>query len=359
MKNISQYLVKAAESLSGIVAKIDLNGHGFVIVIDSNTNNVVGIITDADIRHHMINGAPLNSVASSLMNTKFIYVQKVDLTDKLVLDLLTTKRLRMLPVLDGNKIDDIIIREKYLSGEQTLECYPEIPIPLVVMAGGKGTRLAPFTHVLPKPLIPINGKPIIQHILDEFAKYSISKFYVSVNDKAEMIKAYFNTSGENRLINYIEENKPLGTAGSVKLIEGDIEGSFFLVNCDIIIKHNYHKIYDFHKKSKNDLTIIGAKKDYSVPYGVCFINSDNQLTDFKEKPSQTFIVNTGMYVLESHLLKLIPKDEFYHITSLAIDAKEKGFRVGVYVVDEDEYLDIGQWKEYRETLKVFGDSSHE
>ena len=218
------------------------------------------------------------------------------------------------------------------------------------MAGGKGTRLAPFTNILPKPLIPINNKPIIELIIDKFKSAGAKEFHITVNYKAEMIKAYFDYTEYNSIINYINEEKFLGTAGSLRLLPDDFPETFFLTNCDILVKANYSDILKHHKASGSDITIIGCNQTITIPYGVIRVSDENCLVKIDEKPKLNFVVNTGMYVLEKEVVKYIKENTLYHITDLINDIKEHGGKVSVYLVDEDSWIDIGQWEEYRKSV---------
>ena len=219
------------------------------------------------------------------------------------------------------------------------------------MAGGKGTRLAPFTYILPKPLIPIGEKPVIEIIIDEYIKFGVNNFFISVNHKANMIKAYFEDINHEYSIGYVIEDKPLGTAGSLKYLEGKIDSDFFVSNCDIIIKENYNSIYDFHKKNDNILTLVSSMQHHTIPYGVCEIENGGTLKSITEKPQYDFLVNTGMYILSPEALKYIPENEFFHITHLIEKLKDDGKKVGVFPVSEKSWIDIGQWTEYKKAVE--------
>jgi NDP-sugar pyrophosphorylase family protein len=214
------------------------------------------------------------------------------------------------------------------------------------MAGGKGTRMKPFTNILPKPLIPIGEKTMLEVIMEEYSKYGIHEYYLSVNYKRNMIKAYFEDEPNNYEIHYIEEDEPLGTAGSLKLVEHIIKTPFFVSNCDILVKGDYDKMYDFHIQGGFDLTIIGTMQHHQVPYGVCEIKEGGELIKIIEKPEYDFLVNTGMYILQPNVLDYIPENKFFHITHLIEGLKEKGGKVGVYPISEKSWIDVGQWNSY-------------
>ena len=264
------------------------------------------------------------------------------------------RNLDLIPILDKNqKVVNYLNREKLFSGNE--QAKPELDIidmPVVIMAGGKGTRLEPFTKVLPKPLIPVNDKPIINHIIDRFLAVGVKEIYITINYKAKIIKAYFEELETNYKINFIEEKKPLGTAGSLGLIEENIENPIIVTNCDIIINADYSKIYDFHVKNNNSITLVASMKNYKIPYGTCQIGSDGNLDYIKEKPEYNFLVNTGMYIIDSKLLGNIPKNSYYQITHIIEDVKKEGMNIGIYPITDDLWIDIGQWTEYKKAIEL-------
>jgi NDP-sugar pyrophosphorylase family protein len=259
-----------------------------------------------------------------------------------------------MPVLDDTAtlLDVVfwedVFKEKQVIGQKNLE------LPVVIMAGGKGTRLKPITNIIPKPLIPIGEKPIAEVIIDRFVKMGSKDFYMSINYKAKMIESYFNEITDKEYsVNYFYETKPLGTAGSLHLLKDKIKSTFFVSNCDIIVDQDYKEMYDYHCTNNNELTLIAVVKHLEIPYGTIKVKENGLLESIHEKPKYTFLVNAGVYILEPQLLAEIPKDEFFHITDLIEKIKERKGRIGVFPVNEAAWMDIGQWKNYQETLKRF------
>ena len=150
----------------------------------------------------------------------------------------------------------------------------------------------------------------------------------------------------------IDENNPLGTAGSLQYLNGKFDKPFFVTNCDIIIKAEYASLYEFHKNNNFDITLVASAKEYIIPYGTCELNSDGHLSHINEKPKYDFLINTGLYVLNPDILGLIPENKFYHITHLIEDAKNQGKKVGVFPIEEEDWIDIGQWVEYKKALSI-------
>ena len=201
--------------------------------------------------------------------------------------------------------------------------------------------------------MPIEEKPIVQVIIDKFYVMGSRSFIMSVNYRAEMIRSYFEGVNKEYELEYVHEEKPLGTAGSLHLMKDKLKETFFVTNCDIIIDEDYEQIYNYHKKECNDLTVVAALKHYPIPYGILETKEQGQLTEITEKPELTFQVNSGMYILEPELLQKIPQNEFFHITQLIDGIMKSGGKVGVFPVSEGSWMDIGVWSEYNRTRKLF------
>jgi len=348
---LDKFILRADCSLMQAMVAMDAGGEGFMAVCD-DSRGVLGIMTDGDIRRALLTGVDLSSSICDIYNQTFIHVEKSDATDAKLKELFDATPARQIPICDRGVLMDVIFEERFLTGKQSVSV-PQIanPIPVVIMAGGKGTRMAPFTHVLPKPLIPIGNRTMVEVIMDEYAKFGLSEFYISVNHKSRIIKAYFEEHPSQRNISFIEEDEPLGTAGALTFLEGEIDTPFFVSNCDVLIHTNYNEIYDFHRKGKYDLTVVASMQHHTIPYGVCKTDNGEMLTEMVEKPAYDFLVNTGMYLLNPSTLNRIPKNKFYHITHLINDLLGSGGKVGVFSVSEKAYVDVGQWDEYRDALR--------
>ena len=219
------------------------------------------------------------------------------------------------------------------------------------MAGGFGTRLTPFTTILPKLLIPIGDKTMVEHIIDQFLPYGVKDIFLTVNHKHKIIKAYFEEVEKEYSLHFVKEEKPLGTAGSLKLLKNKIADTFIVTNCDILIHADYSEVIDLHINSGNDITLVTSMMSHKTPYGVCEIDDGGVLKEIKEKPEQSFLISTGMYVLNKKVLDLIPENEFFHITHLMEKVKENGGLVGVFPISEKSWDDTGEWDEYKKTVK--------
>jgi len=350
MLEIDKYKVPIHLSIRNAVKQMDEGGIGFCVCVDDE-DKVIGVISDGDFRRAILNGISLNENVLSITNKNFKYLNKGYLKED-ALELFRETVVQHIPVLENDKLVEIITEEIFFSIKDKEKYRDFLNIPVVIMAGGKGTRLDPFTRILPKALIPIGDKPMIEIIMDEYAKYGVTNFYISVNHRAKMIKAYFEDQDIGYKIKYTDESRPLGTAGALRFLEHKIDSTFFVSNCDILINDDYCKIYEFHKDGNFDLTLVASMQHHTVPYGVCEIENEGHLKEIREKPEYDFLVNTGMCVLEPLVFKLIPIDEYFDMTDLISKGQKEGLSVGVYPVSEKSYIDVGQLAGYKKTLNL-------
>lgn len=328
---------------------MDETAHKTLFVIKER--KLVGCISDGDIRRAILKEIKLNQPISLVMNTKPTFATEGYNIEK-IKSLFVKKRFEAIPVIDNYGIIKEILYWNEIYSEE-FEKYPKLSNPVIIMAGGKGTRLEPFTNILPKPLIPVGDKTMIETIIDEYLKYSINQFYISVYHKSKIIKAYFEEINHPYQVSYIEEEAPMGTAGSLKLVEDKFDEPVFISNCDIMIKEDYSKILDFHINANYDITVVASMQHYQIPYGVCELNSDGSLSQINEKPEYDMLVNTGMYIINPQVFKLIPSDTFYHITQLIESTLKLNKKVGVYPVSEKSWIDVGQWNEFNKNKSFF------
>jgi dTDP-glucose pyrophosphorylase/CBS domain-containing protein len=350
MERLKKVFIKPSHTIKQALKQMDAMGEKTLLVVDEH-NTLLGTLTDGDVRRWMLEGKSLAQHVSYAMNAKPISL-KQDFDKETVKQLMVKKKLECLPIVDDQK--RVILAVWWVDlFEKEIKNVKKIRVPVVIMAGGEGARLAPFTKILPKPLMPIGDKPIIEIIIDRFTVCGCSDFYLSVNYKSNIIKAYFSDFDHPYKISYIEEKQPLGTAGSLHFLKKQIKKTFFLSNCDILIEADYADILQFHKKSKNKITLVSSMKHFVIPYGVCEIENGGVLKSVQEKPEYDFFVSTGMYVMDKAVLEDIPKDRLYHMTDLIGDYLNKGEKIGVYPISEKSWLDMGQFEVLQEMLKKF------
>jgi len=324
---------------------IDSNSAGLIYIVDDK-NHLIGCLTDGDIRRWIIKNGDLKAPVSFAMNRNPISVYE-DEAEKSV-RLMEKMQVYSIAIIDKEKhIKDIKFLESYLKAKGKFDKNTLSNTPVIIMAGGKGTRLYPYTKILPKPLIPIGEIPIIERIMNRFHDYGGRDFYVTVNYKKEMIKSYFAESLHPYNIHYVDESVPLGTAGGIRLIDETFDQPVIVTNCDILIEADYKKIMDYHYKSNNDMTIISSLKNTVIPYGVLKLKEKGIVVSIDEKPQLSHFINTGMYILNPEYVEWIPTGRCYHMTDLAENMIEKKKQIGMYPISENSFLDMGEFEEMK------------
>ena len=293
-EQLDKFLISSESTVVEAMQKIDSNARGILFVTD-NKQKLTGVLTDGDIRRWLIRTGDLQAAIEKFMNTAPKKIVKKEQNRAKML--MQQYSITALPVVTAKGVvSDIIFRDEKAAVHKDIKGTLK-DVPVVIMAGGKGTRLYPYTKILPKPLIPIGDIPIMERIITKFCEYEVQHFYATVNYRKNMIKSYFSESERDYSIHYVEEDKPLGTAGSLQLIQNKFEKPFIVTNCDILIHADYEDIYRYHKESGNELTIVTALKNIVVPYGVVHSSENGVVQSMEEKPKLSYFVNTGMYIL--------------------------------------------------------------
>lgn len=317
-----------------------------LLIIVEKDNKFIGVLSLGDIQRAIINKKALETPIKEILR-QLITIASVEQSFDEIKQIMFEKRVEAMPVIDNNGYLVKVIYWEDIIGEDNYKNLEQINLPIVIMAGGQGSRLKPLTNVIPKPLIPIGEKTILEDIMDSFIQYGCNKFFITVNYRADIIKYYIEKQTTNKYnVKYYQEDTPLGTAGSLHLLDNEINETFFVTNCDIIIDQDYSEILKYHRTNNNEITVVAAIKTYSIPYGTLETKEDGLLSTITEKPDISFKINTGLYILEPHLLKEIPKNKFFHITTLIEKLQKENRRVGVFPISQNSWKDIGEWKEY-------------
>lgn len=321
-----------------------------MLVFDND--RFIGMITNGDLQRGIIANKSFDMPISFLVdNTQKKYAHQGD-DVRLIKEWMIEVRAEFMPVFDENgELVDVIFWDDLFKEPQT-DNKQKLSLPVVIMAGGKGTRLRPITNVIPKPLVPLGNKTILEEIMDRFETVGCCKFFMSLNYKSDMIRFYLDQLERKYDIVFFEESKPLGTIGSVSLLKNKIDTPFFVSNCDIVIDQDMRDVYDYHQENQNVLTIVTAVKSFRIPYGVVETGEDGLMTAMKEKPELTYMINTGVYILNPECIDEIPKGECFHITQLMEKIKDRGGRVGCFPVSEHAWKDMGEWNEYLKMIDV-------
>lgn len=340
--------IHPSSSLLEALKQMDIIDKKLLIVVQEN--HFVGLLSIGDIQRAIINNESLSTTIDKILR-KNIRVGTPEDTFDSIKNMMLEYRMEFCPVVNTyGKIENVYFWEDVFYDKNEI-ILNKFNLPVVIMAGGFGTRLKPLTNVLPKPLIPIGDKTMLEEIFDRFGKHGCDNFYISVNYKSDLIEFYITGQKLPYKIEYFQEQIPMGTAGSLSLLKGKLNQTFFVNNCDILIDQDYSEILNYHYENKNELTIIAALKTYPIPYGTLETKDNGQLVSLREKPELTFKINSGMYILEPHLLNLIPENKQFHITELIELIKERNGKVGVFPISEGAWKDIGSWDEINKYYK--------
>lgn len=351
-KEINDILIYTTESVKDALKRLDKTAKKVLLVVDAE-GTLLGTVTDGDIRRYILSGKGLDNNIHQLYNKTPIYIKREDYSADRAKKILIESKVGLIPILEKKgKVTDFITWDQLFScDKKESPKVNKVIVPVVVVAGGKGSRLEPFTKIFPKPLIPIGDKPIIEIIIDEFRKQGVSEYYVMLNHKGEMIEAYLNTIEKDYKINYVKERKSLGTAGGLRLLERRIGDYFIVSNCDVLVKANFEDALNYHTEHEALLTILSSIQHYKIPYGVVNFKDGGEVVNIVEKPEYTININTGVYILSKECLHLIPKDSSFDMTDLIESLLTKNKKVVVYPINESDYIDIGQWEEYRKAVE--------
>lgn len=343
LKNL--LFINEEDDLSSAFKKLS-ESCGIPLLVVDDKDKFKAIITDGDIRRYLLKTQNTVARVKEIANYNPIFLTETEKSN--AINYLKKNRITILPIVNDSKVVvDIILRDERF---KTIK-RESITCPVVIMAGGLGTRLYPYTKILPKPLIPIGDIPICEHIINGFREYGCKVFYLVVNHKKNMIKAYFNEIDKDYDVGFVDENTPLGTAGGLCYLHDKINETFIFTNCDTLITDDYSIIMKNHKDSGNAITMICSLKNYTIPYGVVVSNENGGIVEMKEKPSYSYFTNTGTYIVEPQILELIGYEEKVGFPDIIERAKQKGLKVGIYPISEDAWMDMGQFDTMEEMRK--------
>lgn len=348
---LQKCIVTPDTTIAAAIKVLDLAGVGILLVCDQ-CRHVLGVITDGDIRRAILRSVSLSDQCISIANKDFTSVKEgISITDAIhKMDHSKKFILNHLPVLDnsGHAVDLLLRRD--------LEKNKKLPLQAFIMAGGVGKRLRPLTKEIPKPMLKVGDKPILEHIIVQLCDIGIDNIKISTNYLKEKISDYFG-NGENFGVNieYVNEKQPLGTAGSIALVEAPTD-PLLVINGDILTGVNFQAMFDFHIENGADMTVGVRKYEFQVPYGV--VESEgNRICSLKEKPLHQFFVNAGIYLIQPPMLAHIPTDKYYDMTDLVNELLLKRKNIISFPIIE-YWLDIGMPEDFKransEFCEIFG-----
>ncbi len=348
MDNMDLFISNFNISVMKAMRMINKNARGIIYITDES-DCLIGSVTDGDIRRWIIGGGDLAACVCSVMNKSPFRITKDNQSEGM--RLMHEQQIPSIAVVDeDNHIVDLLFllpKDDPFTISNALE-----KTPIIVMAGGKGTRLYPYTKILPKPLIPIKDVPVLERIFNRFVHYGAKAFYLSVNYRKEMIKSYFADLNHSYDIHYIEEDEPLGTAGSIRLITETFDHPMIVTNCDILVEADYSDILRFHSENSNDITVVSALKNTIIPYGVIHTKENGTISYIEEKPELLHYISTGFYVINPEHIQLIPYGRVFHMTDLVELMIKSNKRVGMYPINESSFLDMGEFAEMKRMEEI-------
>jgi len=348
-------LITGDKSIKTAMQQIGPASAGILFVVDDQ-RKLLGTLTDGDIRRGLLKGLQFDDKVDAVAFKNFVAVSE-DTPDlvRYVKNLIKETMNEQIPIVDAQgRIVDVVLLIDIVAANGEKQAPVLQSNPVVIMAGGIGARLDPFTKVLPKPLIPVGDLPVIEVIMKNFYRYGMHRFTYTLNYKKEYIKLYLSENNRSYQIDWVEEPEFLGTAGSLALLKERLGETFFVANCDSLLNVDYNRILRWHARQKAMITIIGCHREYKIPFGVLQL-AEGKLEKIREKPVHDMIINTGVYVMEPEVLDYIPEGRPMDMNDLIgrVSAREK---VSVFTV-YDGWLDIGQWKEYKQNIdKIDGNA---
>lgn len=348
MDNIQDFIGSESLTVSEAMQQIDKNANGILFLVD-NSGHLSACITDGDVRRYLLAGGKMTGEALDAANHHPKIAKSIDEARTLY----HKRNWVAIPIVnETGKLLDVYTGDAGIAKKT----HNSINIPVVINAGGKGTRLDPYTRVLPKPLIPVGELPIIELIMQEYQSYDCSEFHIIVNYKKDLMKAYFADNERKYDITWYDEEKPLGTGGGLSLLKGKFESTFFFANCDALLTANYESMVKFHKENGNVITMICAYKNINIPYGVVEMGANGVIEGMKEKPLMSFLTNTGIYIVEPGVVDDMVDGENIGFPDIVERQRQKGRKVAVFPVSENEWMDMGQLSELEKMrVKLYGE----
>lgn len=336
MRNYKEHLILTKSKVKQALAQLDKLAKDAILFVIDEDGRLIGSLTDGDVRRGFLKNLSIENEVNDFLQSNPKFVQKNKYSLKEIIEL-RDGNFRILPVLDGKREVVNVINFRFLKSY--------LPIDAVIMAGGKGNRLKPLTEKLPKPLLKVGDKAIIDHGLDRLQKFGVDDIWITLNYMGEKIEAHLGNGSNNGLkIKYVWEDEPMGTIGAVSKVKEFKHEHILVTNSDILTNINYEDFYlDFLEKEA-DMSVVSIPYQVNVPYAV-LETSDHKILSFAEKPTYTYYSNGGIYLVKRCLLKHIPINSFYNSTDLMQKLMENNYKVISYPLRQ-YWLDIGNPVDY-------------
>ncbi|HEY8963359.1 MAG TPA: nucleotidyltransferase family protein [Alphaproteobacteria bacterium] len=346
---LNKLMLHPAQTMRDAVARIQINDVKILLVVDAN-NKLMGTVTDGDIRRALLQGQELSTPVRQIMNETPVTVD-MSVERDAVVDMMKARIVRHIPRIDA---DGCVIGLELLDDQTHRNLFTN---EVIIMAGGRGERLRPLTDNIPKPMIKVGGKPILEKIIDHMSAQGFRNFTISVNYLADMITEYFGDGRDRGVrIRYVREAKRLGTAGSLSLVPAEsITQPFLVVNGDILTRIDFQNLATFHAEHGAEATLCVRDWRTRIPFGV--VQTDGPfVSGVAEKPEHSCLINAGLYMLNPTALTLVPKDEYFDMTDLINSMIDQKCKLSAFHIDED-WVDIGQPEQLRHAQTLYSVAS--
>lgn len=317
-----------------------------------------GVLSIGDIQRHIIRTGGIDGLVRDAQRAKFTAATPDD--DRGVLQAMIDERgIEYMPIVDDGRVVDVLVAD--LGDGQAADARENrrpavgaLDVPCVIMAGGLGTRMRPLTHVLPKPLLPLADRPIVEHIMERFGRYGVSEFYLTVNYRKAWLELWAAELDSPASVTLVAEPTFLGTGGSLRYVPLGDAREVFVANCDVIAEVDYADLHRFHREHAHAITAVAFMELESSPYGTLELTGDGQLQALREKPEGASFVNAGVYLVDAAAVALLPEGEVCHMTDLMNRCLAAGHSVGVYPINRHSWRDVGEWGKYLDAVEAFG-----
>jgi dTDP-glucose pyrophosphorylase/predicted transcriptional regulator len=333
-------IIKPSDNLAKAIEVLHDGGLRIALIVDEN-NKLQGTLTDGDFRRALMNKFTMSSNIVKIMNKNPIVAKNTD-SREIILSLMNKSSILHIPIIDSLNGE--------ICGLETLQNITEKPLydnPVLIMAGGFGKRLYPLTKNMPKPLLKVGNKPILETIINQFIKHGFHNFYISTHFKPQLIKDHLKSVIKQGVsIQYINEDKPLGTAGSLGLLPDNLPNlPILMMNGDLLTGVDFKHLLDFHNNNTSEVTMCIREYDFQVPYGVIEI-INHKVKKIIEKPVHEFYVNAGIYVLDKAFINKVDGKSYLDMTDLLERELNNDGVINAFPIHE-YWLDIGHIDEYK------------
>ncbi|MDE5493025.1 nucleotidyltransferase family protein [Elizabethkingia meningoseptica] len=338
MNIVEKHVIHKNETVRDALVQLDKVAPSSILFVVDNETKLLGSLTDGDLRRGFIRGLGFDNELLDFVQSSPVFIKQNEY-DLLQLEQFRKRLLKIIPIIDE---DRVVIDILDFNIKHTL-----IPADAILMAGGEGKRLRPLTENTPKPLLKVGDKPIIEYNIDRLINFGIKIINLSINYLGDQLVDYFGDGSRKGInINYVKEDKPLGTIGSILLVDNFHNDDIIVMNSDLLTNIDFGDFFKTYKESGADMAVAATSYHVDIPYAVLELENDIEVKSLKEKPRYTYYSNAGIYIMKKSLLNMIPKNKFYDITDLMERVLEMNLKLITYPIN-GYWLDIGKHEDFK------------